>query len=80
MYVLLAPGMEHQMGVDPPMENAARCYRYTSSDDDADQVVLTTNERVRGKRLVAEMSSRAGGAPSESAQGPSSSQGSASRA
>lgn len=60
------------MGVDPPMENAARCYRYTNSEDDAYQVVPTIDDRVRAKRLVAEMSSRVGGAPSESAQGPSS--------
>jgi hypothetical protein len=39
VYVSLAPDMEHPMGVDLPMDNAARCYRYTSSDEDANQAV-----------------------------------------
>ena len=54
MYVSLAPGMKHLEGVDPPMENAARCNRYTSSDDDIDQVAPTTDDRVMGKRPTTE--------------------------
>ena len=41
VYVSLALGMEQPVGVDPPMENVACCYQYTSSDDDGDQVAPT---------------------------------------
>jgi len=51
VYVSLAPGMEHPAGVDPPMENIARCYQYTSSSDDADQVV-TIESQARDQQLV----------------------------
>ena len=46
VYVSLAHGMEHPTGVDRPMENAAQCYRYTSNDDDDDQVAPTTDDRI----------------------------------
>ena len=71
MYVSLAPGMEHPVGVDLPMENVAWCYQYTSSDDDADQVALTALDRGAGKRPMTSGPSRGGGSPSEMAQGPS---------
>jgi len=80
MYVSLAPGIEHPTGVDPPMDNAARCYRYTSSDEDDGQAVPTTDDRVADKRPMAGEQSQAGVVPRESAQGPSSGQGSASGA
>ena len=53
MYVSLVLGMEHPVGVDPPMDNAARCYQYTSSDEDDDLPAPTTDDRVAGKRPMA---------------------------
>jgi hypothetical protein len=32
------------------MENIARCYQYTSSSEDNNQVALTTDDQVTGKR------------------------------
>ena len=63
--------MEHPAEVDPPMDNAARCYQYTSSDDEDSRPAPTTDDRDAGKRQMARESSRAGAAPGESAQGPS---------
>ena len=80
MYVSLALGIEHLARVDPPMDNATRCYHYTSSDDEESRPAPTTNDRVADKRPMARESSRAGAALAESAQGPSTRQGSASGA
>ena len=35
--------MEHPERVDPPMDNAARCYQYTSSDEDDGRPVPTVD-------------------------------------
>ena len=53
VYVSLAPGMDHPTGVDPPADNAARCYEYTSSDEDQNRPALTTDDRVAEKRPMA---------------------------
>ena len=52
VYVSLAPDMEHPTGVDPLAGNATRCYRYTSSDEDDNQPMPTTDDRLAGKRPV----------------------------
>ena len=78
VYVSLAPGMEHPVGVDPPMDNAARCYWYTSSNEDENRPAPTIDDRVVGKRPMARESSQAGVAPGEAATGPLTGQGSAS--
>lgn len=80
MYVSLALDMEHPVCVDPPMDNAARCYRYTSSDEDDGEAALTTDDRTAGRRPMVGGPSQVGVVPIESAQGPSSGQGSASGA
>ena len=80
MYVSLAPSMEHPAGVDPPMDNAARCFQHTSSDEDDNRSAPITDDRVAGKRPMAQEPSRARAAPGESAQGPSTGHGSASGA
>ena len=49
VYVSLAPGMEHPTRVDLPADNAARCYRYTSSNEDDNRPAPTTDDRVAGK-------------------------------
>ena len=66
----LAPGMEHPARVDPPADNAAWCYRYTSSDEDENRPVPTTDDRVAGKRPMAVEPSQAGTAPAGAAAGP----------
>ena len=43
-------GMENPAGEDPPEEDAARCTRYTSSEEDQAHPVPTTEDRVTGKR------------------------------
>jgi len=45
--------MDHPSGVDPPVDNIARCYHYTSSDEDQNRPAPTTDDRVAGKRLMA---------------------------
>jgi len=79
VYVSLAPGMEHPTGVDPPADNAARCYRYTSRDEDDNRPTPTTDDRVADKRPMAMGSSQAGAAPAGATPGPLTGQGSASR-
>jgi len=69
VYVSLAPGMEHTTGVDPLADNAARCYRYTSSDEDDSRPAPTTDDRVAGKRPMAVGPSQAGAAPAGAAPG-----------
>jgi len=65
VYVSLALGMEHPPRVDPPMDNAARCFQCTSSDEDDNRLASTTNDRVAGKRLMAQEPSRAGAVPGD---------------
>ena len=45
--------MEHPAGVDPPADNDAQCYRYTSSDKDENRTAPTTDDRVASKRPMA---------------------------
>ena len=78
MYVSLAPGREHLTGVDSLVDNAAQCYRYTSSDEDDKRPAPTTDDRVAGKRPMAMGSSQAGAVPPGAALGPLAGQGSAS--
>jgi hypothetical protein len=41
------------MGVHLPMQNVARCYTYTSNDEDTEQRVPAAEDPAAGKRLVA---------------------------
>ncbi|XP_021319261.1 uncharacterized protein LOC110436481 [Sorghum bicolor] len=45
--------MENPTGEDPPVEDAARCDRYTSSEEEQARPAPTTEERVAGKRPAA---------------------------
>jgi len=53
VYISLAPGMENPAGVDPPEDDAARCARYTSSEEEQNDPTPTTEDRVAGKRPLA---------------------------
>jgi len=66
VYVSLAPGMENPAGEDPPEDDAARCTRYTSSEEEQARPVPTTEERVAGKRPLAADPSPAPTLPAES--------------
>jgi hypothetical protein len=70
VYVSLVPGMEHPAGVNPPADDAARCDRYTNSDEGEDRSAPTTDDRVVGKRTMAVESTSAGAAPIGAAAGP----------
>jgi len=70
--------MEHPVRVDPPADDAAWCYRYTSSDEDENRPAPTTDDRVAGKRPMAVEPSQAGTVPAGAAPGPVTGQGSAS--
>ena len=70
--------MEHPAGVDPPANDAARCDRYTSSDEGEDRPAPTADDRVAGKRPKAVESTSAGAAPTVAAVGPLMGQGSTS--
>ena len=62
--------MDHPIGVDPPADNAARCYQYTSSDEDENRLVPTTDDRVAGKRPMAVEPSPAEATPIGAIPGP----------
>jgi len=62
--------MEDPAGEDPPVEDAARCDRYTSSEEDQALPVPTTEERVAGKRPLAVDPLPAPTLPAESSQAP----------
>jgi len=70
VYVSLAPGMENPAGKDPPEDDAARCARYTSSEEEQARPIPTTEERVAGKRPLAADPSPAPTLPAESSQAP----------
>jgi hypothetical protein len=70
VYVSLAPGMEDPTREDPPLEDAARCDRYTSSEEDQARPVPTTEERVAGKRPLAADPLPVPTLPAESSQAP----------
>ena len=80
VYVSLAPGMDHPVGVDPLADNAARCLQYTSSDEDQSCPAPTVEERVAGKRPMAVEPSPTEAIPAETAADPSMGQGSTSHA
>ena len=68
VYISLAPGMENPAGVDPPEDDAARCPRYTSCEEEQDRPAPTTEDRVAGKRPLAANSSPAETRPVESSK------------
>jgi len=70
--------MEHPAGMDPPADDAARCDRYTSSDDGENRPVPTTDDTVAGKRPMVVEPSPAGAAHTGAATGPVMGQGSTS--
>ena len=74
--MLLAHGMEHPAGMDPLVDDAARCDRYTSSDEWENRPVLTTDDWVDGKRPMAVEPSPPGAAPTGAVVGPVMGQGS----
>ena len=80
VYVSLAPGMDHPTGVDPPANNAARCYQYTISEEDQNRPARTTDDRVAGKRPMAVEPSSAETVPAGTATDPSMGKGSTSQA
>ncbi|XP_021306286.1 skin secretory protein xP2-like [Sorghum bicolor] len=80
VYVSLAPGMDHPAGVYPPVDNAARCLEYTSSDEDQSRPASTTDDRVAGKRPMAVEPSSTEAIPAGTAADPSMGQGSTSHA
>jgi len=62
--------MENLGGVDPSEEDAARCARYTSSEEEENHAAPTTEDRVAGKRPLAADPSPAEALPAESSQAP----------
>jgi len=62
--------MENPAGEDPPEDDAARCARYTSSEEEQTHPVPTTEDRVAGKRPLAADPSPAPTLPAESSQAP----------
>ena len=66
----LAPGMENLAGEEPPEDDAARCARYTSSEEEQARPAPTTEDRVAGKRPMAADPSPAEALPVESSQAP----------
>jgi len=66
VYVSLAPGMENPAGEDPPEGDAARCTRYTSSEEEQNHPAPTTDDRVAGKRPLAADPSPTATLPAES--------------
>jgi hypothetical protein len=62
--------MENPAGEDPSEDDAARCARYTSSEEEQARPVPTTEDRVAGKRPLATDPSPAPTLPAESSQTP----------
>ncbi|XP_021321270.1 proteoglycan 4-like [Sorghum bicolor] len=62
--------MEDPAGEDLPVEDAARCDRYTSSEEEQARSVPTTEDRVTGKRPLAADPSPTPTLPAESSQAP----------
>jgi len=60
--------MENPVGVDPSEEDAARCARYTSSEEEQNHPAPTTEDKVAGKRPLAADPSPAEALPAESSQ------------
>ena len=72
--------MDHPTGVDPPADNAARCFQYNSSDEDQSHPAPTTDDRVAGKRPMAVEPSSTEAILARTAADPSMGQGSTSHA
>ena len=70
VYVSLAPGMKNPARMDPPEGDAAWCPQYTSSEEEQNRPVLTTEDRVAGKRPLAVDPSPTEALPAESSQAP----------
>jgi len=70
VYISLAPGMENPTGEDPPEDDAARCTRYTSSEEEQSHPAPTTEDRVAGKRPIAADPSPAATLLAECSQAP----------
>jgi len=62
--------MENPAAEDPPEDDAARCARYTSSDEEQTHPAPTSEDRVAGKRPMAADPSPAEALPAESSQAP----------
>jgi hypothetical protein len=62
--------MENPAGVDPPEDDAARCARYTSSEEEQNHPAPTTKDRVAWKRPLAADPSPAEALPTKSSQAP----------
>jgi len=62
--------MENPAGENPPEEDAARCTRYTISEEEQAHPVPTTEDRVAGKRPMAADPSPAPKLPAESSRAP----------
>jgi len=62
--------MENPVGEDPPKDDAVRCTRYTSSEEEQTHPASTTEDRVAGKRPLAVDPSHAATLPAESSQAP----------
>jgi len=62
--------MENPAGEDPPEDDAARCARYTSSEEEQNHPAPTTKDKVAGKRPLAADPSPAEALPAESSQAP----------
>jgi len=62
--------MDQPAGVDPPVDDAARCLQYTSSEEDQNRLAPTTEDRVVGKRPMAVEPSPTEAIPAETSQAP----------
>jgi len=62
--------MENSAREDPPEDDAVRCTRYTSSEEEQTHCAPTTKEIVAGKRPLAADPSPAATLPAESSQAP----------
>jgi len=58
--------MENPAGEDPPEDDAARCARYSSSEEEQARPTPTTEDRVAGKGPMAANPSPAEALPAES--------------
>jgi hypothetical protein len=72
--------MDHPAGVDPPADNVARCFQYTSSDEDQSRPAPTMDDIVTGKSPMAVEPSSTEAIPAGTAADPSMGKGSTSHA
>ena len=62
--------MDQPAGVDPAVDDAARCPQYTSSEEEQNRPAPTTEDRVAGKRPMAVEPSPIEALPGETSQAP----------